>query len=103
MTRGDDPRPSRLNGAEETLSVCPLNARVSAPVLTSHTLAVLSTPLVRTREPSGLNDAIWMGPACPFSVRTSAPLLASQTFAVPSGLAVTTRVPSGLNDAEGTA
>ena len=80
--------------------MCPLRVRTSAPLLASHTFAVLSQLPVTTREPSGLNDAEVTQLVCPLRVRTSAPLLASQTFAVLSQLPVTTREPSGLNDAE---
>ena len=77
-----------------------LSVRISAPLLASHTFAVLSQLAVTIREPSGLNDAESTVPVCPLSVRTSAPLLASHTFAVLSRLPVTIREPSGLNDAE---
>ena len=79
-----------------------MRVRTSAPLRASHTLAVLSSLPVTTREPSALNDAELTPPVCPLRVRTSAPLRASHTLAVPSSLAVTTREPSALNDADST-
>src|SRR5579883_1869268 len=91
--------PSALNDAASTQNVCPLSVRSSAPVLASHTFAVLSELPVMIRVPSALNDAAFTQSVCPLSVRSSAPVFVSHTFAVLSQLPVTMRVPSALNDA----
>src|SRR5438067_713972 len=63
-----------LNDADYTVLVCPLSMRISAPVLASHSRAVLSLLPVTTRAPSALNDADETPPVWPLKARSSAPV-----------------------------
>ena len=70
--------PSGLNDAANTLLVCPLSVRNSAPVWASQTSLAVLLP-VTIRDPSGLNDAERRLSVCPLRVKISAPVWASQT------------------------
>jgi hypothetical protein len=82
-----------------TRSVWPASVARTAPVLASHTRAVLSHEAVTTRPPSGLNAALFIQNLCPDSVAVTAPVCAFHTRAVPSQDDVTTLAPSGLKAA----
>src|SRR5262249_49791347 len=96
--------PSGLKATAEILSVCPLNAKVSVPVLASHTFNVWSQLALTMRWPSGLYDTPLTLVACPLRERSSAPESASHTLSSPAApspggrlpLPLTMRLPSGL-------
>jgi hypothetical protein len=72
---------------------------IGAPVVASHSRAVLSQDAVTISLPSGLNDARLTTSSCCMGWPIGAPVAASHIRAVLSWLAVATLAPSGLNPA----
>ena len=86
--------PSGLHAALVTSNRCSRNAPSRAPLIASHSRAVVS-PAVTTRVPSGLNPAVTTVRVWPSSTARDAPLIASHSRAVLSSEAVTTRARPG--------
>ena len=80
--KGGEAAGAGAQATPRTLSVWPFSRRTSAPVLASHTRAVLSSDAVASLLPSGLHATTDTQPVWPCSRRTSAPVLASHTRAV---------------------
>src|SRR5262249_46368736 len=76
-------------------STCPLSVRISSPLLTSHSLTVLSRLPLASVCPSGEKATEVTPSLCPLSVWISAPLTAFHSLTVLSPFPEASVLPSG--------